>query len=349
MTILVQTPKLHLVIPIYNGSRTLLKTLESIAIQNLYSTKVILLDDASTDDSLEILRNFVKKWSLDWQILQNSENKGVALSLHNYFTKNSELSDAWIMLLGQDDLLTDGYIDRITKACQKYGDKFVIYGNVRVIDSNGNQLGSVKRSLSPSRALSLNTIVFFYTNIVPSPGTAFHGRWLQNLYTCNENSCTHDWNLWLWLSTNCSFKKLSRAEIFYRRHDNNLSGRCTIQEIHKQHFQDLHDFISSSVFRDFVCNLGKIEKVTLLAISNLLKRRFVCLNSPVVHESLRRAFKNKGKVNWNLENKCDCVDVANQTILSKLFVNNSYMDKFLNTFASARFWIGCLRIRTRIE
>lgn len=51
-------PKLSICIPVYNKKQTLARTLESIERQNLDSLEVIIVDNASTDGSLDVLREW---------------------------------------------------------------------------------------------------------------------------------------------------------------------------------------------------------------------------------------------------------------------------------------------------
>jgi glycosyltransferase involved in cell wall biosynthesis len=70
--------KYSFIIPVYNGEKYIDKCLESILNQNYNNYEVIIINDGSTDSSLEILENYAK------------ENKNIKL----YSTKNNGLSNA---------------------------------------------------------------------------------------------------------------------------------------------------------------------------------------------------------------------------------------------------------------
>jgi glycosyltransferase involved in cell wall biosynthesis len=52
------TPKVSVVIPVYNGGGTISKTVEHLLRQSLSAHQIIIVDDGSTDDTVQILESF---------------------------------------------------------------------------------------------------------------------------------------------------------------------------------------------------------------------------------------------------------------------------------------------------
>jgi cellulose synthase/poly-beta-1,6-N-acetylglucosamine synthase-like glycosyltransferase len=52
------TPKVSILIPCFNAKRWIGQAIESALAQTYMSTKIIVVDDGSTDGSLEVLRRF---------------------------------------------------------------------------------------------------------------------------------------------------------------------------------------------------------------------------------------------------------------------------------------------------
>lgn len=69
------TPKISVIIPIYNQGKYLRYCLESVLLQNLQGIEVICVNDGSTDGSFEILSELA--WSDDRMRIIDQENKGV--------------------------------------------------------------------------------------------------------------------------------------------------------------------------------------------------------------------------------------------------------------------------------
>lgn len=51
-------PIISIVMPAYNGERTILETLNSLQEQTFSDFEIIVINDGSTDSTLEILNNF---------------------------------------------------------------------------------------------------------------------------------------------------------------------------------------------------------------------------------------------------------------------------------------------------
>jgi glycosyltransferase involved in cell wall biosynthesis len=65
------------IIPCYNCQDTIGRAIQSVAAQTLLPQELILVNDASTDDSLNVIRNSALCYSPDWiRIIELAENKG---------------------------------------------------------------------------------------------------------------------------------------------------------------------------------------------------------------------------------------------------------------------------------
>lgn len=53
--------KIAVVMPVYNAGKFISKAIESLINQTLYDIKIICVNDASTDNSMEILSEYAKK------------------------------------------------------------------------------------------------------------------------------------------------------------------------------------------------------------------------------------------------------------------------------------------------
>ena len=80
--------KLSVIIPVYNGEKTIKETLDSLFSQTLSDIEVIVVNDGSTDNTLEILRSFTDK-RLKVITIENSgqgiaRNKGLEIAEGEY-------------------------------------------------------------------------------------------------------------------------------------------------------------------------------------------------------------------------------------------------------------------------
>ena len=92
---------ISVIIPIYNVEEYLKDCLDSILEQSFEHYEIICIDDASTDNSLNILRQYERKYE-KIHIIQHNKNKGLSV------TRNSGLKMArgkYIFFLDSDDMI----------------------------------------------------------------------------------------------------------------------------------------------------------------------------------------------------------------------------------------------------
>lgn len=94
------SPKISVIIPVHNGEKYLKETLESIIHQTFRDFELLVIDDGSTDRSLQIINDYAKTDDRI-TVYQNIENKGIA------FTTNFGIGQAkgnFIAVSDQDDI-----------------------------------------------------------------------------------------------------------------------------------------------------------------------------------------------------------------------------------------------------
>ena len=74
-------PKVTVIMSVFNNEKTIASSIESILSQTYENISILVLDDASTDSTLQILKNFEKE-NLNIKILENNLNLGLTKSLN---------------------------------------------------------------------------------------------------------------------------------------------------------------------------------------------------------------------------------------------------------------------------
>jgi glycosyltransferase involved in cell wall biosynthesis len=120
-----------IVVVTYNSSKTVLETLSSIKSQSYNRIELIISDDSSVDDTVEV----VEKWSslnrqrfLRVVILKSRTNRGVAANFNKGF-KNA--SGEWIKIIAGDDILLPGCIGGYMNFVQNNGEAKFVFSRVR--------------------------------------------------------------------------------------------------------------------------------------------------------------------------------------------------------------------------
>lgn len=125
--------KVSVIIPIYNVSKYLDECLISIENQTigLDNLEVILINDGSKDNSLDIMKKYQKKHQ-DWIIIDR-ENKGLSIS-RNEGIKKSKCP--YIMFVDSDDYLDNNAIKDMYELANKT-DSDIVIGRLNGFDSKG--------------------------------------------------------------------------------------------------------------------------------------------------------------------------------------------------------------------
>ena len=87
----------------YNGSRYIHEQIESIFNQSLQPDEMIIIDDCSSDDTVQIINKFIQDNNLSssWTVKQNRTNKGWRL---NFREGISEITGDILFFADQDDI-----------------------------------------------------------------------------------------------------------------------------------------------------------------------------------------------------------------------------------------------------
>lgn len=113
---MLNTIKVSFIVPIYNVENYIKECIDSIIEQSIDSKEIILIDDGSTDKSLDIVKKYYKKYPYVKLIIQ--ENKGLA-ETRNIGIQNS--SGEYIYFIDSDDYIVgDDIICKMYSMCKKY-------------------------------------------------------------------------------------------------------------------------------------------------------------------------------------------------------------------------------------
>ncbi len=97
-----------IIIPMFNGENTILKCLESIQKQTYKNLEIIIVNDGSTDNSLEVCKKFI---NLDNRFtLYSKSNSGVS-STRNFALKL--VSGKFVTFIDCDDIVNTKYIESL--------------------------------------------------------------------------------------------------------------------------------------------------------------------------------------------------------------------------------------------
>lgn len=162
----IQHPQISVIVPIYNSSKYLLECLTSIESQTKINIELILINDASTDNSLNILEEFKAKSELRDNILiiSNPKNLGVAQTIH----RGCKLvTSPYISIVDSDDILAPYSLKCVYDYMNKHKSCDLSWTLYEAMDEDGTNLRLGNRSKGPrpqsQKEVIIQNLIHFVT------------------------------------------------------------------------------------------------------------------------------------------------------------------------------------------
>lgn len=143
------------IIPVYNSSKYLRECIDSVLKQTYKNLEIIIIDDRSTDDSVDIINSYKDKRIKFIKLKKNSgvsicRNKGIDLATGEYIT-----------FIDSDDYWDIDKIKKQVKFIEK-NDYTFIYSNYAFLKNGKKHITHVPKSITYKEALK-NTTIFTST------------------------------------------------------------------------------------------------------------------------------------------------------------------------------------------
>ncbi len=122
MTTPSSNPLVSICIPTYNGSKFIKETLDSAISQTYNNLEIVITDDCSTDNTIEICYEYAKKDSRI-KVYKNKKNIGLVGNWKECLAKSNS---NWIKFLFQDDLISPNCVEVMIDTAIKNKVNFVI-------------------------------------------------------------------------------------------------------------------------------------------------------------------------------------------------------------------------------
>lgn len=157
MAIVQATPKVSVIIPVYNVEQYLRQCLDSILTQTLYEIEIIALNDGSTDNSYNILIEYTK---LDKRLkVLSHPNRGLGPTRNRGI---EEASGEYLAFIDSDDFISSDAL-RILYERAKQDNADIVVGEVIMCDDIGNYKKTRKSLFNiDSIVIKEQNIEYFY-------------------------------------------------------------------------------------------------------------------------------------------------------------------------------------------
>ncbi|MBP3821315.1 glycosyltransferase family 2 protein [bacterium] len=175
--------KVSIIIPCYNKGKYVKDAIESALHQTYQNIEIVCVNDASTDDSGEILKEFSKKYEI--KLIENENNMGVVYSRNCAIEASS---GDYILPLDADDTIEPSYVEKAAEILNSRPDIGVVYCQYRYFGKSNRKIilpNVTKEYLLYSSCIS-SCSMFRRTDFLSIGG--YKGFM--------KNGC-EDWELWL--------------------------------------------------------------------------------------------------------------------------------------------------------
>lgn len=156
-----------IVTPSFNQGKYLAETMRSVLEQDYPHLEYIVIDGASTDNSLDVIRSFADRLAY-WQ---SEADQGQTDAINRGFAKARGQIFAWI---NSDDVYTAGAVSQAVEYLNAHPDVGMVYSDLNFIDENSRVIGKFAAAQTDLAHLRRG-----YVHI-PQPATFFRAElWRQ--------------------------------------------------------------------------------------------------------------------------------------------------------------------------
>jgi glycosyltransferase involved in cell wall biosynthesis len=207
-------PVITVVIAAYNSEKTIRETVESVLSQTFSDFELIVIDDGSTDSTLEVLSQMedprLRVFSYPNAGVAASRNRGIALA-----------SGEYVAFLDHDDLWTPDKLEAQLRALQEDPRIGVSYSLVHCIDEAGRFLHPCSR-ITASGDVYARLLVTDFLDTVSNP--LIRKEALDRIGGFDESlASADDWDILLRLAACYPFACVSAVQVLYRECPDSLS------------------------------------------------------------------------------------------------------------------------------
>lgn len=232
-----------IIMPLYNSEQYISDTIKSVINQTYDNWELIIVDDCSTDKSVEIVKSFKDKRI---RLLHNDKNSGAAIS-RNYALR--EAKGDWIAFLDADDQWLPNKLSEqlIFMLENNYSFSFTDYR----ICINGKWENVIHTGPNVVDYKKIKRYCYFSTI------TVLYDAKTIGLIQIGDIKKNNDYAMWLRILKKVDAHRYPKCLSFYIKHNNSISSGSKLKLI-KWHYK---------LFRE-ECGFGTIHSI-LLTFNNL--------------------------------------------------------------------------------
>jgi glycosyltransferase involved in cell wall biosynthesis len=203
-------PKVSIVMPVYNTATFLTESVQSILDQTFRDFEFIIIDDGSTDGSLDVLRSFRDERIV---LLSNGINRGLVFTLQRGL---AAAGGRYIARMDGDDIASPERLRLQVEYLDAHPEADLVATCVSLIDELGRPIGEWRDDREHTTPASIRSFLPV-NNSVAHPSVLVKAEIIRKLGYRAEQREAEDYDLWLrWASSGYSLHKLQQPLVMHR-------------------------------------------------------------------------------------------------------------------------------------
>jgi glycosyltransferase involved in cell wall biosynthesis len=264
--------KVLIITPTYNGEKYIKETIDSCLNQTYKNLEIIVVDDCSSDSTVEILNSYTNRINLT----TNQNNQGITKNLNKALPNRKD--GKYFIFLGHDDVLPPNHVEIMVN---EFDDNTIfVHCNNMGIDKNGNETGLIRDDNIQIKKTSNCLFELSIDNFITSCGMMHRVDIFQKIGGLDEK--WKNWAEWLLyvkeLGLNDGVAKYTtKTRAFYRRHETNITYTMKQKHIKKSVYdfkkesRHLAHKLNNNTFKENIkYYLNEIKIPTYIFIKNII-------------------------------------------------------------------------------
>jgi len=231
-------PLVSIVIITYNSSKFIFETLESVKLQTYRNIELIVSDDCSSDNTVELCSNWIemnRSRFVSTKLITTPVNTGISSNCNRGLR---ECTGEWLKIISGDDVLLNNFIEDNLEFVFFNHDISFVFSNVCEIDENGKMIRSIVVNEGQTKFANISSAkkqLKYYSRwpVFLNTPTFFYKRELMQLV----GYCDEDFRIYEDISTlfkvlekDIRIHHMDKTTVAYRIHSEAVSRSVKIDD-----------------------------------------------------------------------------------------------------------------------
>ncbi len=254
--------KISIITPNYNYEKYLPQLLRSVAMQDFPEIEHVIVDDGSTDNSVQVIQEFVHQCPHRFKLIQQA-NAGQSAALN---TALKSVTGDLIVWINSDDYFTENVFSKIAKFFNENPSVEILFGDINFVDLNSQFIFTHRnQSFRYTEAALLGFTMFLSSNAV-----VWRSEIMEGIDGFDSNlKCNMDGDFYsrLFYNNNFSYAPLAianfRKQPFSKAAENDNKWTELM-------YREIDDELKANIAR---INVDQWPKILLVLLKNIVRMK----------------------------------------------------------------------------